>query len=330
MNPVFSVVAPVYNERESVAAFCARTLAVMEELSEEFELLLVDDGSRDGSAEILRALAVADPRIRVVRFSRNFGHQIALTAGLDLARGQAVITLDSDLQDPPELIPQLVAQWRAGGEVIYAQRIARHGETFFKRATSAGFYRLLRLLTALDIPADVGDYRLLDRRVVDALGQVRERRRYLRGLTAWVGFRQVMVPYERQGRYAGSTKYPLTKMLALASDAIIGFSDAPLRLAGIVGLGLLGLGALGVIVCAALFLLDAVSAFVGLVTALAALGFIGVGLQLTFLGALGLYIAALTDEARGRPLYLLTEVLEGEIVADSGLYLGKNAKTGVA
>jgi dolichol-phosphate mannosyltransferase len=229
------------------------------------------------------------------------------------------------MQDPPELIPELVAQWRAGGEVIYAQRIARHGETLFKRATAAGFYRLLRLLTALDIPADVGDFRLLDRRVVDALGRIRERRRFLRGLTAWVGFRQVAVPYERQERYAGSTKYPLTRMLALASDAIIGFSDAPLRLAGIVGLGLLGLGALGVVVCAALGLLGALSSFAALVTALVALGFIGIGLQLSFLGALGLYVVALTDEARGRPLYLLSEVAEGRSVAESSLYSGKES-----
>ncbi|HEX9039041.1 MAG TPA: glycosyltransferase family 2 protein [Ktedonobacterales bacterium] len=309
-RPVFSVVAPVYNEYETISAFYARVVAGMEELGEAFELILVDDGSQDGSADLLRALAARDPRVRVARLSRNFGHQMALTAGMDLARGQAVITLDSDLQDPPELIPALVAQWRAGGEVVYAQRTRRHGETVFKRATATAFYRLLRRLTALDIPPDTGDFRLLDRRVVDALSRLRERRRFLRGLAVWAGFRQVAVPYERQERYAGETKYPLRRMLALAMDGVTSFSDAPLRLAGLVGLALLGLGAFGLATTATLYALGLATAAVALITAFAALLAFLSGLQLTFTGALGLYVASLTDDARARPLYIVSELME--------------------
>ncbi len=309
-DPVFSVVAPVYNEQESIAAFSARVMEVMERLGEPFELVLVDDGSSDRSPELLRALAAHDPRIRVARLSRNFGHQMALTAGMDLARGQAVITLDSDLQDPPELIPELVAKWRAGGEVVYAQRTRRRGETLFKRASAAAFYRLLRRLTSLDIPPDAGDFRLLDRRVVNALGQMRERRRFLRGLSVWVGFRQVAVPYERRERYAGATKYPLRKMLALAADGVIGFSDAPLRLAGGLGLALFVLGALGLAITAALYTLALVSVTLALLVGLAALAVSLTGLQLTFTGALGAYVASVSDDARARPLYIVSEIVE--------------------
>jgi polyisoprenyl-phosphate glycosyltransferase len=316
-RPVYSVVAPVYNERKTIAAFYARVVAVMEELGEAFELVLVDDSSQDGSAEALRALAARDPRVRVIHLSRNFGHQMALTAGMDLARGQAVITLDSDLQDPPELIPALAAAWRAGGEVVYAQRTRRRGETLFKRATAAAYYRLLRRLTALDIPPDTGDYRLLDRRVVDALSPFRERRRYLRGLVAWAGFRQVAVPYERQQRHAGTTKYPLRKMLALALDGITSFSDAPLRLAGLTGLALLMLGALGFALAATLYALSLASLTVALIAVLAALLAFLSGLQLTFTGALGLYLASLTDEARARPLYIVSEMEESRYANDA-------------
>lgn len=318
--PVFSVVAPVYNEQESIVAFSARVLEVMERLGEPFELTLVDDGSRDRSPELLRALAARDPRIRVARLSRNFGHQMALTAGMDLARGQAVITLDSDLQDPPELIPELVAKWRAGGEVVYAQRTRRRGETLFKRVSAAAFYRLLRRLTALEnLPPDTGDFRLLDRRVVDALGQLRERRRFLRGLSVWVGFRQVAVPYERQERYAGVTKYPLRKMLALAADAIISFSDAPLRLAGGLGLALFVLGGLGLGLATALYVLALASAIPALLIGLAALGVALTGLQLTFTGALGAYVASVSDDARARPLYIVSELVEAEGTNAPGL-----------
>jgi dolichol-phosphate mannosyltransferase len=221
-----------------------------------------------------------------------------------------VITLDSDLQDPPELIPELVARWRAGGQVVYAQRTRRRGETRFKRASAAAFYRLLRRLTALDIPPDTGDFRLLDRCVVDALGQFRERRRFLRGLTVWAGFRQVAVPYERRERFAGATKYPLRRMLALAVDGLTSFSDAPLRLAGALGLALLGMGALGLALAAALYTLGLAGATVALVTGLAALAIALTGLQLSFTGALGVYVASVCDDARARPLYIVSEMVE--------------------
>ncbi len=243
--PVFSVVAPVYNERESLAQFYNRVVATMATVGESFELLFIDDGSFDGSQDILHTLAEHDARVRVIRFSRNFGHQLAISAGLDYARGQAVIILDADLQDPPEVIPALIAQWRAGGEVVYARRTKRRGETFFKRLTASAFYRLIGRITAIPIPQDTGDFRLLDRRVVDALVTLREQHRFLRGLSAWVGFRQVAVPYERQERIAGTTKYPFWKMLRFSLDAVTGFSYVPLQLATTAGFLLAGMSLVG-------------------------------------------------------------------------------------
>jgi polyisoprenyl-phosphate glycosyltransferase len=302
-----SVVAPIHNEAEILPHFYCRVTAVMERLGESYELLLVDDGSRDDTPELLRRLAQADPHVRVVRFSRNFGHQMALCAGLDYAHGRAVIMLDADLQDPPEVIPALVAQWRAGAEVVYAQRTRRRGETAFKRLTAAAFYRLIRRITAVDIPPDVGDFRLLDRRVVDALVTLRERRRFLRGLSAWVGYRQVAVPYERQERAAGRTKYSLKNMVRLALDAITSFSDVPVELAMASGAALTGLSLLAGVVMALLALFHVT---IGALAVVALLVVFLAGIQLTFLGVAGAYLVRIYDEVRARPLYIASEVLE--------------------
>jgi polyisoprenyl-phosphate glycosyltransferase len=305
--PVFSVVAPVYNEEETLPHFYRRVVDVMEGLGEPFELVLVNDGSRDGSYRVMRELHARDPRVRAVDFSRNFGHQVAISAGLDHARGAAVIILDSDLQDPPEVIPALVARWRDGAEVVYAQRRRRRGETRFKLLTAAAFYRLIVRVTAMDIPRDTGDFRLLDRRVVDTLVTMREHHRFMRGLSVWVGFRQEAVPYDRQERFAGVTKYPLARMVRFALDAITGFSYVPLQLATTLGFLLAGLSLLGILIAAVLRLAGV--AIQGQATTLVVVLLLG-GIQLIFLGIIGEYLGRIYDEVRARPLYVVREVLE--------------------
>jgi glycosyltransferase involved in cell wall biosynthesis len=276
---------------------------------EPFEIVLVDDGSRDRSWEIVGELAARGTRVRGLSFSRNFGHQMALSAGMTAARGRAVILIDADLQDPPEVISQLVAQWRTGGEVVYARRTRRQGETLFKRLTAQVFYRTLRRLTSVPIPEDTGDFRLLDRCVVDALSGLREQHRFLRGLSAWVGFRQVAVPYERQERFAGKTKYPLLKMLRFSGDAITSFSYVPLQLAATVGFALAGVSLLGIVVAAALRLFNV--AIQGQATTIVVALFLG-GVQLIFLGIIGEYLGRIYDEVRERPLYIVRERLGDE------------------
>jgi polyisoprenyl-phosphate glycosyltransferase len=305
--PVFSVVAPVYNEEETLPHFYRRVVDVMEGLGEPFELVLVNDGSRDGSYHVMRELHMRDPRVRAVDFSRNFGHQVAISAGLDHARGAAVIILDSDLQDPPEVIPELVARWRNGAEVVYAQRRRRPGETRFKLLTAAAFYRLIARITAMDIPRDTGDFRLLDRRVVDTLVTLREHHRFMRGLSVWVGFRQEAVLYDRQERFAGATKYPFAKMVRFALDAITGFSYVPLQLASTLGFLLAGLSLLGILLAAVLRLSGV--AIQGQATTLVVVLLLG-GIQLIFLGIIGEYLGRIYDEVRARPLYIVREVLE--------------------
>lgn len=305
MNPTFSIVAPVYNESGSLPEFYRRVKEVMEPLGETWELVLVDDGSKDNSAEIMRALAQQDPHVRPVIFARNFGHQLAVTAGLDYSRGQAVVMIDSDLQDPPEVIPELIAKWREGYEVVYAVRTEREGETWFKLFTAKLFYRLIYRITDVDIPLDTGDFRLMDRRVVDVLGQMRERHRFLRGMSVWVGFRQIGVGYKRHARFAGETKYPLTKMLHFASDAITGFSYFPLQLASYIGFISAGLSILAIPIVA-FERLTGQQAFLGQATTLIAVLFLG-GVQLISLGILGEYLGRIYDEARRRPLYIVRE-----------------------
>ncbi len=308
-EPTFSVVVPVYNEVENLPELYRRVQAVMTQLGEPWELVLVDDGSRDGSTDLIRELHAQDPEhVRAVIFARNFGHQIAVTAGLDYARGRAVIIMDADLQDPPEVIPRLVEQWRAGYQVVYAVRAARAGETWFKKTTAALFYRLIRRITNVDIPVDTGDFRLMDRRVVEVVRRMRERHRFLRGMVAWVGFRQTGVPYQRAPRFAGETKYPLRKMLKFALDAITGFSYFPLQLATYMGFISAGLAIVAIPVVA-IARMTGSQAFYGQATTLIAVLFLG-GVQLVSLGILGEYIGRVYDEIKGRPLYVVAEAPE--------------------
>ncbi len=302
-QPTFSVVVPVFNEADSLPEFIARTNAVMKKLGETWELIIVDDGSKDHTVDIVQQHAAKDKHIRPLLFARNFGHQIAVTAGMDYARGQAVILIDADLQDPPEMIPEMVANWRDGFEVVYAVRRQRKGESFFKRFSAAAFYRLINRITEIDIPLDTGDFRLMDRRVVDVLNGMREHHRFLRGMSAWVGFRQVGVPYDRGPRFAGETHYTLGRMLKLALTAVTGFSFLPLQLATYLGFISAGIAVVTIPVVVALRVLGN-QAFFGQATTLLAVLFFG-GAQLISLGILGEYIGRLYDEARGRPLYIL-------------------------
>jgi glycosyltransferase involved in cell wall biosynthesis len=304
----FSVAVPVYNEIESLPELYRRVREVMDGLDEPWELVLIDDGSTDGSTDLIRSLADDDKRLRPVIFARNFGHQIAVTAGLDYSRGEAVVVMDADLQDPPEVIPDLIAKWREGYEVVHAVREEREGETLFKKTTAALFYRLINRITDVDIPLDTGDFRLLDRAVVDTLNKMRERHRFPRGMAAWVGFRQVGVPYRRAARFAGETKYPFRKMLRLALNAITGFSYFPLQLATYFGFVCTGISLIAIPVVIALRLAGS-QAFLGQATTLIAVLFLG-GVQLISLGILGEYVGRLYDEAKGRPLYVVRDAPE--------------------
>lgn len=304
-GPTISIIAPIYNEAGNLPELYRRVKEVLQQSEDTWELILVDDGSVDGSTQIIADLARQDERVRPVIFARNFGHQIAVTAGLDYSRGQAVVIIDADLQDPPEVILDLIAKWREGYEVVYAVRAEREGETWFKLFTASLFYRLIRTMTEVDIPMDTGDFRLLDRKVVDVLNRMRERHRFLRGMSVWVGFRQVGVPYKRAARYAGETKYPFKKMVRFASDAITGFSYLPLQLATYLGFLSAGLAILAIPVVI-IGRLAGSEAFFGQASTLIAVLFLG-GVQLISLGILGEYIGRLYDEARGRPLYVVRE-----------------------
>jgi dolichol-phosphate mannosyltransferase len=306
-QPTYSVVAPVYNEEVLLPEFYRRVIATLEPLGEPFELVLVNDGCQDRSPEIMRELHERDTRVKVLNFSRNFGHQLAITAGMDYARGESVIVIDSDLQDPPEIIPQMITLWHEGYEVVYAVRAEREGETAFKKATAATFYRLIDRITNVSIPVDTGDFRLMDRRVVDALAAMREHHRFMRGLSAWVGFKQIGLPYRRDARKAGETKYPFRKMLRFALDGITSFSYLPLQLATYTGFVVALISVIAIIIAIALRL-SGIRALEGQATTLVAVLFMG-GVQLIFLGVIGEYLGRIYNEVKRRPLYIVAEAL---------------------
>lgn len=310
MKPVFSIIAPIFNETESLPELQRRITEVMSTTKESWELVLVDDGSTDGSTDMIRQMAKEDKHIRPVIFARNYGHQIAVTAGMNYSRGDAVIIIDADLQDPPEVILELIAKWREGYEVVYAQRAEREGETWFKLVTASAFYKLIYHITDVKIPMNTGDFRLLDRKVVAVMNSMRERHRFLRGMSAWVGFKSIGVSYKRAARFAGTSKYPLKKMLKLALTAITSFSYLPLQLALWFGFIAAGIGVLGLI---ALIILRIVgSAFLAEQGATLVVVFFLGGVQLICLGILGEYIGRIYDEVRGRPLYTTSYTPEEE------------------
>lgn len=305
-----SLVVPVFDEEAVIEAFHERAAAAAGSIpGMELEIVYVDDGSRDRSLELLRRLAAADPRARVVKLSRNFGHQVAITAGLDAATGDCVVVLDADLQDPPEVVPEMVERWRQGYEVVYGRRVDRDGERPLKRWTARLFYRLLHRLVKIEIPVDVGDFRLLSRRAADELGRLRERDRFLRGLVSWVGFPQTAVDYHRERRLAGETKFPWRRMIAFAFDGISSFSTAPLRLATWLGWGA---SLLAFLYLASVFVQKALGHTVrGWATIMVALLFLG-GVQLICLGIMGEYLGRIFREVKGRPLYVVEERIGGE------------------
>ena len=302
----YSIIAPIYNEFENIPELFKRVSEVMDSTGEPWELVLVDDGCTDGSTDRIRELAIKDGRVRPVIFARNFGHQIAVTAGMDYARGDAVVIIDADLQDPPEVILELAKKWKEGYEVVYAVRAEREGETKFKIWTASLFYRLIYRITDVKIPLDTGDFRLIDRKVVNVMNGMREKHRFLRGMGAWVGFKQIGVEYKRAARYSGETKYPLKKMLRLAINAITGFSYFPLQLATYFGFISAGLAILAIPIIVTLRLAGESHFFEGQTTTLVAVLFLG-GVQLISLGILGEYIGRIYDEAKGRPLYIVRD-----------------------
>jgi polyisoprenyl-phosphate glycosyltransferase len=310
---VLTVTAPVLNEESTLEAFYGRVCEALR--GEDFELVMVDDGSTDGTGALLHRLASTDPRVRVVTLSRSFGYQAAVTAGLDHARGDAVVTIDSDLQDPPEVIPRLLEEWRKGAEVVYAVRQRRDGERWLKRASARWFTRLFLRLARLEVDPQVGDFRLLDRRAVDALREMPERSRFLRGMVVWVGYRQSSVPYERSPRHAGETRYRWPTLLRIALDALSGYSHAPLQLATVLGFAVSCLAFLGI---PYVILQKALGLYVeGVSTLLFAVLLLG-GIQLITLGIIGEYISRIYDEVKRRPLYVVRARTNIDRPADAG------------
>jgi dolichol-phosphate mannosyltransferase len=301
-----SVVVPVFNEREALPELYRRLNGVVAELRVTHELILVNDGSSDGSWDVILSLALADPRVKALSLSRNFGHQLAITAGLRAASGDAVVVMDSDLQDPPELIVAMYERFREGNDVVFAQRRARKGETLWKRTTAKAFYRLMRQMTALEIPVDTGDFRLMSRRVANDLGRLHEQNPFIRGLVTWVGYKQVAVPYDRDRRYGGHTKFSTAKMMKFALDGITSFSSRPLRLASHVGL-FFALASLALMVGLVVYRVSGgtnlIQGWTSLIVAVLLLG----GLNLIAIGLLGEYVGRIYDQVKGRPMYLVKD-----------------------
>lgn len=304
-RPLISIVVPVYNEEGCLSALHARLTPMLRSLTDDYEIILVNDGSQDRSLEILRQLQDDDPHVGYVSFARNFGHEAATTCGLLQARGQTVVIIDADLQDPPEVIPEMLAQWEAGYDLVYAQRRARYGESAFTRLTSHLFYRVLQRVSKVDVPVDTGDFRLMDRAVVDAFAQLPERNRFVRGMIAWTGFSKTNVRYERDARHAGETKYYFAKRLSLAFDAICGMSTVPLRWITYAG-ALISLAAAGGVALGMLaWLVSGVAAWGWLALASCVVSLTGG--QLLTLGLVGEYVGRIYTEVQARPLYVVVE-----------------------
>ena len=306
MRPVYSIVIPAYNEEAVLNTTYQRLTSALAPL-ESYELIFVNDGSHDKTAQIIFRFVESDERVRLLNFSRNFGHQAAITAGMDYARGNAVVIIDADLQDPPEVILEMVRLWKQGYEVVYGKRKERHGETAFKKTTAKLYYRFLNRMTHVEIPIDTGDFRLLDHKVCEAMKTMREKNRYVRGLVSWVGFKQIAVEYVRDERHAGETKYPLSKMLKFAMDGITAFSYRPLKLAT----------SIGFLISAASFIYLVVIIFQRLFTDTAITGWastlavilLSQGIVLMILGLMGEYIGRIYEEIKDRPLYIVSEAL---------------------
>ena len=306
MEKMLSLIVPVYNEEEVLPESFRQMDAEMKKIGYPYEIIYVNDGSRDGSMKILRGIAKENPQVKVRSFSRNFGHQTAVTCGMDAAKGDALIIIDVDLQDPPEVIGEMVKAWEGGADIAYGKRLKRKGETIFKKVTAFMYYRVLKAMSATAIPLDTGDFRLIDRKVADVFLKMREHNRFLRGMSGWMGFEAVPVEYVRNERYAGKTKYTLKKMLRLAMDGIINFSDRPLTIAGYFGAGVCGLSVLGILALIVLSICGVhyspwLWALAGLVL-LHGVGFL-------FLGVQGAYMNRMYDELKDRPLYIVAEEL---------------------
>jgi len=306
----YSIVAPVCNEEETIKEFYKRLTSIMDSLHDNYEIILVNDGSTDKSLEIMKELQSQDKRIKIINFSRNFGHQIAITAGTDYSSGDAVIIIDSDLQDPPEVIPRFIEKWEEGIEIVYGVRESAEGISIFKKLTSKIFYRTLQKIIDIKIPLDTGDFRLIDRKVVNSLKEIRERSRFVRGLTSWVGFKQEGILFKREKRFAGHTKYSLRKMLKLAIDATFSFSNFPLKIAGYFGFIIAGLSFLYLIyvIILKLFTNTLIQGWTSLIAAILFLG----GIQLICLGIIGEYIGRIGEEVKHRPLYIIKEIIGGD------------------
>ncbi|MEQ8467632.1 glycosyltransferase family 2 protein [Coleofasciculus sp. E1-EBD-02] len=307
MLPKYSWIIPIYNEEETLQEMYRRISAVADRMDGLVEFILINDGSRDRSLQIIRELHQQDKRVCYLSLARNFGHQMAVTAGLNFARGQVIVVLDADLQDPPELIPDMVEKWRQGYQVVYAQRIKRRNESVFKRFTAYVFYRLLKSLAEVDIPTDTGDFCLMDRQVVDLLNAMPEQNRYIRGLRSWVGFRQTAIRFERDPRFAGDVKYTFRKSLGLAVNSLVSFSKVPLRLSTYLGLLSAALALFMSVLVLYWRLASPNSPLTGFATIAIAIFFLG-SVQLISIGILGEYIGRIYEEVKARPLYTLAEV----------------------
>jgi len=312
---MYSIIVPMFNEEEVITTTFERLTEVMKQTNETYELIFVNDGSKDASATIISELANVHDEVVLIDFSRNFGHQIAITAGMDYANGQAIIIIDADLQDPPEVMLMMIEKWKQGYEVVYGKRIKRKGETWFKKSTAKLFYRILRMMTNVEVPTDTGDFRLIDRKVCDVLKSLKEKNRFVRGLISWVGFKQTSVEFVREERFAGVTKYPLKRMISFALDAITSFSYKPLRIATYVGflISLFSFVYLIFVLYQRLFTDSTEAGWASIM----ALNLLFNGIILILLGVIGEYIGRIYDESKNRPLYIVREVVSQENVTDS-------------